>query len=89
MDDLSCGTWASIGETCPIIVTVDGSDVMSIVIGGSGQHVELQFDAESARKLAMLSTEAVSEMDARFEREEAELQSRETAYRMVNVGCPA
>lgn len=69
MQDLSTGTWVSIGECCPVRCDVDGSDLAQLVIGESGHTIELICDAVGLRKFAAVSTEAVAEMDALFERE--------------------
>lgn len=61
--------WANVDEGCPITCSVSGSDVAHLMIGDSG--LEVEFDAESMRALVTEATAALTEMDARFEREQA------------------
>jgi hypothetical protein len=61
--------WANVDEGCSITYSVSGSDVAHLMIGDSG--LEMEFDAESMRTLASVATAALTEMDARFEQEEA------------------
>ncbi|GAB3446330.1 hypothetical protein [Actinophytocola sediminis] len=70
MKHLSVGTWASIDESCPMYCAVEGSDLVTVVIGDDGQNVELLLNAAGIRKLVEVSSQALAEMDACFERED-------------------
>jgi len=71
MHDLVVGTWAQINEGCPVTCTVSGSNVAHITFGRDPEF-ELGFEMEALRALTAVAAEAVADMDARFEREEAE-----------------
>lgn len=76
MKHLGVGAWASISESCPVNYTVEGSDLVTIKIGDDDQSVELLLDAAGMRKLVEVSGQALTDMDARFEREVAEREAR-------------
>lgn len=77
-------TWANVDEGCPITYSVSGSNAAHLMIGDN--QLEVAFDAESLRTLVTASAAALAEMDARFEREEAEPAAHEFA---VPAGCSA
>lgn len=60
--------WANVDDGCPITCNVSGSDVAHLMIGDSG--LEVEFDAGAMRTLVLVATAALTEMDARFEREQ-------------------
>lgn len=86
MRNLSTGTWASVGGSCPVTCKVEGADLTTVVIGDDDQNLELVFNAKGLRKLAEASTEAVAEMDAAFERENAGRAQAECGEFMVTGG---
>lgn len=77
-------TWANVDEGCPITYSVDGSNMAHLMIGDN--QLEVAFDAESLRILVTATAAALAEMDAQFEREEAERVSQESS---VPAGCSA
>jgi len=70
-------TWADLSEDCPQRFTVTGSNHATFVFGEGKCAGELVFDHSAIHALVMLGTEAVAEMDAQYEREEAERIARE------------
>ncbi len=77
-------TWANIDEGCPITYSVDGSNAAHLMIGDN--QLEVAFDAAALRTLVTASTAALAEMDARFEREEAERAAQASG---TPAGCSA
>jgi hypothetical protein len=75
MNRPAVSTWVGVDEGCPITCSVGGSDLAYLMIGDN--QLELHFDAGSLRELVTRSTAALAEMDARFEREEAERDAQE------------
>jgi len=64
------------GET-PLRYTVSGSDVARVRVGDGNMTCELEFDADAMHSLARVASEAAAEMDALYEREEAEREAAE------------
>ena len=81
MRNSAMGTWASLDESCTMTCRVEGSDMATIAISGEDHNLELIFNAEGLRKLANVTNPAVTEMDALFEREEAERKATDLATR--------
>ena len=77
MNQLFVGTWANVSEGCSITYSVSGSNVAHLMIGDN--QLELAFDADALRQMVTRTTAALAEMDARFEREEAERVVQERA----------
>lgn len=77
-------TWANVDEGCPITYSLDGSNMAHLMIGDN--QLEVAFNAEALRTLVTASTAALAEMDARFEREEAERGAHGSG---MTAGCSA
>jgi hypothetical protein len=68
-------TWANVSDGCVITYSVGGSNAAHLMIGDN--QLELALGVESMRALVTAATAALTEMDARFEREEAERAAQE------------
>lgn len=75
MNKLAVSTWTNVSEGCPITYSVSGSDTAHLMLGDN--QLQLDFEAESMRALVAAATAALTEMDARFAREEAERAGQE------------
>jgi hypothetical protein len=72
MHNFVVSTWVNLSEGCPMSCSVSGSNMAQLCLGAVDGAFELCFDADTMRVLAEKATTAVAEMDALFEREEAE-----------------
>ena len=77
-------TWVNVDEGCLIVTSVGGSNAAHLMIGDN--QLEIAFDAESLRTLVTSTAAALAEMDAQFEREEAERAAQENS---LPAGCSA
>lgn len=64
MHTLNGGSWASVGEGCPLRCVAAGRDEGHLHIGDGPNQYELTFDLASMRDLVAKSTAALAEMEA-------------------------
>ena len=63
----------------PLRYNVNGSDSAHLTIGEGSTTCDMEFDADAMRSLADVASAAAAEMDALYEREEAEREAAEQA----------
>jgi hypothetical protein len=73
------GISANIGDRCPVQHEVDGSDFASFRFGEVSECIEMSFTAEALRGFLKLGTEALSELDVQFAKEEAKRAQQQQA----------
>lgn len=83
---LIVNSWVGIHEGCDITFNVQGSDAVYATVSGKSQPFEFFFQVESLRTFLEQGGQALAEMDARFEQEEAEREASEQAAAGDAVG---
>lgn len=70
-EPLKVMSWASALERCPMRYSISGSDNVSFTFGSGGDIFEFAFDAGALRNLLKLGADALQEMDAQEETDDA------------------
>ncbi|HEY0688427.1 MAG TPA: hypothetical protein VGD71_05240 [Kribbella sp.] len=79
MRKLNGGAWADIDEGCPVFCSVSGSNQAYVLIGDAPPQYELTFAVEPMRGLVAKTTAALTQLEARYEQEEAGREVRAQA----------
>lgn len=79
MPDIYTSTWMNLSGGAPLRCNVHGSDSVRLLIGEGSTTCELEFDADGMHSLAAAVSAAASEMEALYEKEEAEREKAAAA----------